>query len=131
MTSIKLVNQRMIRGYKLLRKIGSGATAEVFEAEKDEQEFALKVFKEVNQRSMQAFNREVSYAEEVPQGISARLVESFIESIDNKPVPCIAYELAPNGDLLSYIKSGAGPLPVPVMKFYAKQLISSLSAMHK
>ena len=45
MISDNAQNQRTIRGYRLLRKIGSGATADVFKAEKDQQDFALKVFK--------------------------------------------------------------------------------------
>ena len=45
-------------------------------------------------------------------------------------MPCIAYELAPNGDLFSRIRD-SGKLPVPVMKSYAMQLIAGLNEMHK
>jgi len=34
-----------IRGYRLIKKIGSGASADVFEAKKDGKDYALKVFK--------------------------------------------------------------------------------------
>ena len=133
MVSIESVQntQRTIRGYRLLRKIGSGATASVYKAQKDEQDFALKVFKyEKNNISLQLFNRETSFATQAPQSFTASPVESFIESDDNQPLPCIAYELAPNGDMFSYIRD-SGSLPVPVMKFYAKQLINGLSELHK
>ena len=54
-------NPRTIRGYRLLRKIGSGATADVFRAEKDGQDFAIKVFKNATIISTQQFNNELYY----------------------------------------------------------------------
>ena len=75
--------QRTIRGYRLLRKIGSGATANVFKAEKDEQDFALKVFKYAPNMSMESFNREVSFATKAPHAFAARPIESFVESVEN------------------------------------------------
>ena len=50
---------------------------------------------------MDVFDKEVSFATQAPQEFIARPVESFVESVENQPLPCIAYELAPNGDLFS------------------------------
>ena len=122
--------QKTIRGYRLLRKIGSGATANVFKAQKDKQDFALKVFKNAPNMSMETFNKEVDFATKAPHAFAARPIEAFIESDGNESLPCIAYELAPNGDMFSNIKD-SGRLPMPIMKFYAKQLIAGMNAMHK
>jgi len=122
--------QKTIRGYKLLRKIGSGATANVFKAHKDKQDFALKVFKNAPNMSMETFNREVDFATRAPHAFAARPIEAFVESDGNEILPCIAYELAPNGDMFSNLE-GSGRLPMPIMKFYAKQLIAGIDAMHK
>ena len=78
-TENELQTQRTIRGYRLLRKIGSGATAEVFKAQKDKQDFALKVFKNAPNMSMESFNREVEFATKAPNAFVARPIESFIE----------------------------------------------------
>ena len=78
-TENELQTQRTIRGYRLLRKIGSGATAEVFKAQKDKQDFALKVFKNAPNMSMESFNREVEFATKAPHAFVARPIESFIE----------------------------------------------------
>ena len=34
-----------MKGYTLLKKLGSGATADVWMAKKNDQEFALKIYK--------------------------------------------------------------------------------------
>lgn len=78
-TENEVQTQRTIRGYRLLRKIGSGATAEVFKAQKDKQDFALKVFKNAPNMSMESFNREVEFATKAPHAFVARPIESFIE----------------------------------------------------
>ena len=43
---------------------------------------------------------------------------------------CIAYEYAANGDLFNYIKF-SGSLPLPIVKYYANQLIIGIIRMHK
>ena len=80
--------------------------------------------------SLHSFERETSFATLAPHGFTPRPVESFIESDGDQQLPCVAFELAPNGDMLSFIND-SGRLPVPVMKFYVRQLINGLNELHK
>ena len=42
-----------LRAYKMIRKIGSGATSEVWQVTKEGQDFAMKVFKKLEDISEQ------------------------------------------------------------------------------
>ena len=59
-----------IRGYKLIKKIGSGASADVFEATKDGKDFALKVFK-TPEESVNSIESELNFSAQVPEKITA------------------------------------------------------------
>ena len=108
------------KGFHLLKKLGSGATAEVWEAERGGKDVALKFFKKPVERleEEKALN-EVIYAEKVKNSFVASPIDYFVAKTDNKNVFCISYELAPNGALFDYLKT-SGPLPSPILHFYAK-----------
>ena len=43
---------------------------------------------------------------------------------------CLVYEFMENGDLLQYIQCG-GCLPAPIARYYARQLVEAVLAMHQ
>ena len=108
------------KGFHLLKKLGSGATAEVWEAKIGGKDVALKCFKKPVERleEEKALN-EVKYAEKVKNSFVASPIDYFVAKNDNKNVFCISYELAPNGALFDYLKK-SGPLPSPILHFYSK-----------
>jgi len=59
-----------MRGYRLVKKIGSGASADVFEATKDGKDFALKVFKAPDE-SMNNIMKEIKFSSQVPENLTA------------------------------------------------------------
>ena len=75
----KMQNNQQIRGYRILRKIGSGATSRVYEASKDGQDCALKVAKSAGNQFMNEFN----YSTQVPEAVAVQPQEMFNENIDN------------------------------------------------
>ena len=75
----KMQNNQQIRGYRILRKIGSGATSRVYEASKDGQDCALKVAKKAGNQFMNEFN----YSTQVPEAVAVQPQEMFNENIDN------------------------------------------------
>ena len=53
-----------------------------------------------------------------------------LNPLSNELTPCIAYECAANGNLVSYL-AGQGWLPEPVTRYYALSLIWAVLAIHK
>ena len=55
-----------------MKKIGSGASADVFKTTKDGKNFALKVFKAPDEESMMNdLTNEIKYASQVPENLTA------------------------------------------------------------
>ena len=54
----------------MVKKIGSGASADVFEAIKDGKDFALKVFKAPDE-SMNNIMKEIKFSSQVPDNLTA------------------------------------------------------------
>ena len=46
------------KGYKMLRKIGSGGTSEVWKVRREGKDFALKIFRKLKDNSEQKLNME-------------------------------------------------------------------------
>ena len=109
-------NNQQIRGYRILRKIGSGATSRVYEASKDGQDCALKVAKKAGN---QVFMNEFNYSTQVPEAVAVQAQEMFTEMIGDSNLSCISYNLAKNGDFFNYIKV-SGSLPKPIVQVYVQ-----------
>lgn len=63
--------------------------------------------------------------------VSAKcLFMANVNPLSNELTPCIAYECAANGNLVSYL-AGQGRLPEPVARYYALSLVWAVVAMHK
>jgi len=62
---------------------------------------------------------EFKFAERVNSDFVATPLDYFVTKTDSKKVFCISYELAPNGALFDYLKQ-SGPLPSPILHFYAE-----------
>jgi serine/threonine protein kinase len=54
---------------------------------------------------------------------------TYRQGRDSAQVGFISTELLPKGDFLSFLM-GKGGLPAPVVKYYARQLISGINYMH-
>ena len=117
----------------MLKKLGSGATAEVFIAEnRQNQPVALKVFKEDDSKSSvrnkEIVKRELKYAMEVSgEGTSSDIAMRPISySFPNM----IAYELAENGNFLDYLQEG-GAMPRRIANAYSIQLVKLVAELHR
>ena len=71
-----------MRGYNKVKQIGSGATADVWKAEKDGQDFALKVYKgPIDQmKQMQNVMNELNFASNVGEEFAIAPIEAFVSS---------------------------------------------------
>ena len=108
----------MIKDYKLINKVGSGATSDVWKAQKDGKDFALKVYKSTidQMKCMENVMNELNFASKVSDAFAIAPIEAFV-SRDQQV--CVSYELAHNGELFSYLRY-SGRLATPILKFYAQ-----------
>lgn len=67
-----------VNGYRLLKKLGSGATAEVFHATKDGKDYAIKTFKDAEHR-MESIQKEIESLNRVSE---VTHVTRFVEYFD-------------------------------------------------
>ena len=115
---------KMIKGYRLVKILGTGATSKVYLAEKDGQKVALKVFKD-SKHLRKCVANELSSVLLVPAKHAVKPVECFLaqqsttlgKEISGRQRSCIAYEFAPNGDFFDTIHA-SGKLPLPIVKYY-------------
>ena len=71
-----------MRGYTQIKQIGSGATANVWKAEKDGEDFALKIYKGSVDRMNQMENvmNELNFTSKVGETYAIAPIEAFVSS---------------------------------------------------
>mmetsp|Transcript_7585 Transcript_7585/g.11482 ORF Transcript_7585/g.11482 Transcript_7585/m.11482 type:complete len:461 (+) Transcript_7585:20-1402(+) len=124
-----------IDDYALLKKLGRGVTATVYLARdiKEEHIVALKVFN--GRQSFEARSRawkvEIEALSKIEHpNITKLLKYKWDTELDGKSAPIIAYELAPNNELLDYLLF-TGSFSEEVARTYFLQLMSVLKTTHE
>ena len=114
----------------MVNKVGSGATSEVWKAQKDGKDFALKVYKSTidQMKCMENVMNELNFASKVSDAFAIAPIEAFVSRNRDANTPtqtgqegqvCVSYDLAQNGELFKYL-SYSGRMATPLLKFYAK-----------
>ena len=123
----------VVNKHRLLRKIGSGATADVWQTKKDGKDYALKIYKDFDNTEQKRFlNNELRQTAKINHSSVTVPRDAFTlteEGNSRNKQTCIAYDLAENGDFYNYLK-GFGGFPVPIVRNYMEQLIQAISAIH-
>ena len=119
-------NDLVVNGYRIIRLLGSGATGDVYLACKNDQNFALKIFKRRNDPGIASL---VSNEFLMGQGANSPYISKPIEIFTENGFAHIVYQFAENGDFFDYIKV-AGALPYPIFKAYATQIMEAVRALH-
>ena len=98
--------------YNLGRTLGQGATAKVKIGEKDGEDFAVKILKDVREGDMKALQRELESLEALDHPNILKVHNYDFKGTLVKPgcqpkqVIYIVSELIPNGELLDYLNVG-------------------------
>lgn len=128
----------MLNDYKLVKKLGEGSTAEVWEAhnQKDQSKCALKIFNtETNPDLNDLLKNEIYHSSRLQHKNTVNMYaaeeEAILENADGSmnKVSYIASELFTKGELFYYLADKDG-LPAPIVRHYGKQLIDALRHMH-
>ena len=107
---------QIIKGYKLLKKLGSGATANVWMAKKDGQDFALKIYKESDKTAKVAVRNEIVHGAQIQHESIITPREAFAST--DSDFACISYEYATGGELFNYV-AGDKRMSSRVAKYYS------------
>lgn len=120
--------------HKLLRKLGSGATADVWQTKKEGKDYALKIYKNFDSDEQKKYvQNELRLAKMIDHTSVTVPRDAFVltdEGNSKNKQTCIAYDLHENGDFYNYIKD-FGALPLPIARTYVDQLIQAIGAIHK
>lgn len=128
----------MIDENQMIRKLGDGASAQVFEAVdlQGENRYAAKVFftEKGRQDAGHYFDREayvhrkLSHQHIIGYQASQKNIVFKDKQGNEKPAAVVITELAPNGDLFNFVSKGR--LPEQLVKYYGLQLIKGIHYMH-
>ena len=118
-------HDKQLNGYRMLKKLGSGATGDVYMTTKDNKNYALKVYKQNDENNMRCLQNERQYGAQIQD----ERVITPIEVFKVNSSACVAYELAEGGELYDYVANSS--LPLNVAKYYALELINAVKSMHQ
>jgi serine/threonine protein kinase len=130
-----LEDEEMIRGYKIIEKIGSGRFCRVYKVDKNEKNFAMKIYKS-SSGYKEYFDNEVKnhillkndlkYKEYIVE-----MIEYFTHESSYGNHGIIIFELCGNTleDLLKSTQEGT--LPEPIVKHIMKQVVNGLRIFHE
>lgn len=127
-----------LRNYKIGEIVGSGSTASVHRATQttSNEPCALKIVKtEENERFDILMHNEIQVLKTLSHANIIRCIGSkeratmHSENGEKLTVSYVAMEMASNGELFDFIAGHSG-LPEPVLRVYAKQLLTAVHYMH-
>lgn len=117
---------RQIGNYKILRELGRGGMATVFEAEKDSRRFALKLLQNPSPELQLRFEREIRTLISLPH--HPHLLQIF-ETGQSELGPYIVMELAQGGSLAERIRR-QGPIHSHELQKILLAIAKALRAIH-
>jgi serine/threonine protein kinase len=127
--------------YTCTKTLGRGITSVVKLATDPEgKQFAIKVFEkdnsQVDEQLLKALRAEVACLKEIPHHNNIVNMMQFNEngtweksSGEVKPIMYVVLELISGGELFDFVASG-GALPENVCRYYFRQMLSALHALH-
>ena len=79
------MRRSIIKDYKLINIVGSGATSDVWKAQKDGKDFALKIYKSTidQMKCMENVMNELNFASKVSDAFAIAPIEAFVSRGDN------------------------------------------------
>jgi serine/threonine-protein kinase len=121
-----------IAGFQLVKKIGFGGFADVFEAKRDGKPYALKLFRNelVDTVDAERYRRELRTLQ-IEHPNLVRYVESGVVSAAGGELHWLAMELLDGRTVKEELKAAGGPLLIARAREIARQAALGLAALHE
>ena len=121
-----------IANFRFVRLLGSGSFAQTYEAERDGERFAIKVFYDLpaTVETQERFRREVQSLR-IPHPNLAEYVESGVAACGGRPAAYIAMRYLPGNSLRERIAEGGGKISSEQALRVAQGISAGLLCLHE